>query len=211
MRLSSSLLALTLVAGCTRGALPNGKSCRELDAAACAAESACRVQGCPDCRGGSSFHGCVDKDDDELLACPGIACLPCSAYSDEPSCQAAGCTVGTCPDCQGGEIFGGCHEPGTKPAPVCPASCPAPCGTLDEAACSTSSSCHATYQDPGTCACAQPGCCAQFDACVEGDKADCTGPAGCAAPTPLCDGDYVISYTGPNGCYAGCVKKADCQ
>jgi hypothetical protein len=77
-----------------------------------------------------------------------------------------------------------------------------------QAACDTRSDCHSVFVDPGNCACAALGCCARFQACADGDKADCTGPALCKMMEPYCEGPYVIAFEG--SCYEGCVKRTDC-
>jgi len=81
---------------------------------------------------------------------------------------------------------------------------------VTQEACDASAECHSVFVDPGTCDCAQAGCCARFERCADGDLADCTGAnIACLIPTPYCeDPAYVVSYTG--ACYEGCVVPSDC-
>jgi hypothetical protein len=91
--------------------------------------------------------------------------------------------------------------PGDVPAATCNQ-------ITTQAACDIRGDCHSVYVDPGTCGCASPGCCAHFDHCADGGKANCTGPALCKAATPFCEAPYVVSYTG--SCYEGCVHQNEC-
>jgi len=77
-------------------------------------------------------------------------------------------------------------------------------------ACDASTACHSVFVDPGTCDCAEPGCCTSFLRCADGDLADCKGEnIACLLPTPNCEGPaYVVSYA--NSCYEGCVVPSDC-
>jgi hypothetical protein len=77
-----------------------------------------------------------------------------------------------------------------------------------QAACDARAGCHSVFVDPGTCGCAPSGCCARFDSCADGDKADCTGPALCKMKEPFCESPYTIAFEG--SCYEGCVKQTDC-
>lgn len=77
-----------------------------------------------------------------------------------------------------------------------------------ETECNARSDCHSVFEDPHNCACAALGCCARFRACADGDKANCSGPAACAMPTPYCEGPYLVAYQG--SCFEGCVKQTDC-
>jgi hypothetical protein len=96
------------------------------------------------------------------------------------------------------------------PIDTSPSDAPAPtCSQITtQAACDLRSDCHAVYVDPGTCGCASQGCCAHFDHCADGGKADCTGPASCTIVTPFCEAPYVVSYKGQ--CYEGCVRQTSC-
>ena len=76
------------------------------------------------------------------------------------------------------------------------------------AACDASADCHSVFQDPGTCGCAAPGCCAKFQRCSAGKKANCKGPVACLVAQPFCEAPYVLSYI--NACYEGCVRATDC-
>jgi hypothetical protein len=77
-----------------------------------------------------------------------------------------------------------------------------------QAACEARSDCHSVFVDPGNCECSTLGCCARFQSCADGDKANCTGPVACAIATPHCEGPYVVSIKG--SCFEGCVKQTDC-
>lgn len=77
-----------------------------------------------------------------------------------------------------------------------------------QAACDARTDCHSVFVDPGTCGCAASGCCARFDSCADGDKADCTGPALCKMMEPFCESPYIVAFEG--SCYEGCVKQNDC-
>jgi hypothetical protein len=131
---------------------------------------------------------------------------------DEAGCRArADCAVGSCPDCSGGTPFTGCYDPKLELGWACPAiACaPADCDQqTTEAACRARSECHPVYRDPGTCLCAQPGCCMMFDACADGAQANCKGPALCKSLPPTCEGQFTLGFA--NSCYEGCVKKSDC-
>jgi hypothetical protein len=77
-----------------------------------------------------------------------------------------------------------------------------------QAACDARDDCHSVFEDPGTCGCASPGCCARFKSCAAGGYADCLGPAMCNTVQPFCEAPYVIAYK--NLCYEGCVYQDDC-
>lgn len=96
------------------------------------------------------------------------------------------------------------------PGDTSPSDAPvAVCSQLTaQAGCDLRSDCHTVYVDPGTCGCSSPGCCARFDHCADGGKADCTGPATCKIATPFCDPPYVVAFTGT--CYEGCVRQTTC-
>lgn len=84
-----------------------------------------------------------------------------------------------------------------------------PCSQLTTAtACDARSDCHSVYVDPGTCGCAPSGCCARFNRCADGGRANCTGPATCKMAEPFCESPYVVSYS--NDCYEGCVRQTSC-
>jgi hypothetical protein len=78
-----------------------------------------------------------------------------------------------------------------------------------QAECDARPDCHAVFEDPGTCGCASPGCCARFKRCTVGGTADCLGPAMCEMMAPNCELPYVVAYTGL--CYEGCVKEDQCS
>jgi hypothetical protein len=83
------------------------------------------------------------------------------------------------------------------------------CGDITtQAACDARGDCHSVFVDEKNCACLALGCCARFQACADGDKADCTGPALCKMMQPYCEGPYVIAFEG--SCYEGCVQQTDC-
>lgn len=77
-----------------------------------------------------------------------------------------------------------------------------------QAECDARPDCHAVFEDPGTCGCSAPGCCARFKRCATGNTADCVGPALCEMVAPHCELPYVVAYTGL--CYEGCVKQDEC-
>jgi hypothetical protein len=79
---------------------------------------------------------------------------------------------------------------------------------ITQAACDARSDCHSVFEDPGTCGCASPGCCAHFRSCADGTWAACLGPALCDMVEPFCELPYVIAYK--NMCYEGCVQQTDC-
>ncbi|HEX2658436.1 MAG TPA: hypothetical protein VHU40_09195 [Polyangia bacterium] len=115
-----------------------------------------------------------------------------------------------CVDCDGA---GHC-----SPGAGCPgASCPPPdagttiaCSALTTlAACDARGDCHSVFTDPQKCGCPTLGCCATFARCVAGGRATCTGSPTCEAPTPYCEGPYVVSYTA--FCYDGCVRATACS
>jgi hypothetical protein len=113
-----------------------------------------------------------------------------------------------CPDCDGSSNFTVCTDQGVVgecPQPVCP---PSKCSGLDATACAMNGSCHAVYQPGAACGCATPGCCTFFSFCADGATATCSGTPTCEQVEPLCEGDYVISYTG--SCYEGCVLSSEC-
>ena len=115
--------------------------------------------------------------------------------------------------CPSGQMWcGGC----TVGSGVCALACPthvcpscADATTLD--ACQARTDCHAVFQDPGTCGCGSVGCCAKFQRCADGAKANCQAAPGlaCGAMTPYCESPaYVVSYTAT--CFEGCVTPEEC-
>ena len=135
---------------------------------------------------------------------------PC-ATADAGACPAGqtwcpGCTPGT-----GSCSVGGC------PGYACPlpdgGTADAAAGSCDQvttqAECDGRTDCHSVFEDPQTCRCAGLGCCMRFSRCAGGGRADCTGPAACLAPTPYCEGAFVLSYA--NSCYEGCVRQTACD
>ncbi|HEU5074874.1 MAG TPA: hypothetical protein VFU02_11880 [Polyangiaceae bacterium] len=107
-----------------------------------------------------------------------------------------------CPGCTPDEgicTLGGC------PGVAC-ASC-TEITTLEE--CEAAPGCHAVFNDPQTCGCAEIGCCARFAFCADGGEADCEGPVTCAAGAPFCEEPvFVPSYV--NDCIEGCVRPEVC-
>jgi hypothetical protein len=139
------------------------------------------------------------------LADGGAPCntLPQTACALRPDCR-----VDTCPTCDGTTTFIDCAKK-TDPAIGCGLDCPAPCSVTNDAAqCNSRPDCHAVFYDPGTCDCATPGCCMQFQQCADG-PAQCTGNPACAIPSPICGPGYVTSYT--TNCYEGCVLSSECK
>jgi hypothetical protein len=74
--------------------------------------------------------------------------------------------------------------------------------------CDARTDCHSVFIDPHDCRCAALGCCAHFQRCADGKKANCTGPVACTIASIFCEGPYVVSYT--NACYEGCVRATEC-
>jgi hypothetical protein len=65
------------------------------------------------------------------------------------------------------------------------------------------------FVDLQNCRCAALGCCAHFSSCADGDQANCKGGGlACDAPTPHCEGPYVVAFT--NTCFEGCVRATEC-
>ena len=116
-----------------------------------------------------------------------------------------GCTAGT-----GSCLTGGC--PGSACPPPDAGAADAPAGTCDtlttRAACDNRSDCHSVFLDPNNCMCSSAGCCAQFNSCANGGRANCDGQVSCGAKTPYCAGPYVVSYT--STCFEGCVLQSEC-
>lgn len=209
MRTSLAYLAAALLLGACGDSGLLGRACKDLSDAECRASSACELTGCPACDGSLTNKACVPLGEAPQLLCPGIACAPCSGLPESVCRASAQCQALTCDTC-GVTTYAGCADQGTKPAPICPdAPCALPCGDLtSEAACDSRSDCHPVYVDPGTCLCALPGCCAQFERCAAGGTADCKSGALCNSLPPTCEGPYVVAYTA--SCYEGCVKATDC-
>jgi hypothetical protein len=116
---------------------------------------------------------------------------------------ARGGAGGWCSCAAGGSIGTSPLDGGARDAPV-----PSCSELATQSECDTRNDCHSLFEDPGTCGCASPGCCARFKSCASGDKAECAGPVVCVTDPPLCERPYVLSYTGL--CYAGCVQESDC-
>ena len=136
-----------------------------------------------------------------LMWCPG--CTPGTG-----SCGTA-CTGVMCPVLDAGCTGSSCSIDATPRDTSPPDVSVATCSQLTtETSCNARGDCHAVFVDPGTCGCAGAGCCAHFDRCVDGGKANCAGPATCKAATPFCEAPFVVSYTG--SCYEGCVRQSEC-
>jgi hypothetical protein len=119
--------------------------------------------------------------------------------------------------CDGHTYSNDCERQGagvSKQADGACASNDAGAGTCSQvttqAECDGRSDCHSVFVDPGTCGCAAAGCCARFNRCADGGKANCNLPTGliCAIATPFCEAPYVHSYT--TNCYEGCVRQNEC-
>src|SRR5262249_38653190 len=141
------------------------------------------------------------------FSCPDVDCAtPCSAHQDEKSCSADPlCAVASCPDGGGNSKLHFCFDKGNPSSLQCPPLCST---VTSEAGCAQRSDCHAVYADPGTCACAPAGCCMVFQYCAPGLPADCSKNAGCRQIPPTCGADFLPSLV--NGCWEGCVHKAEC-
>jgi hypothetical protein len=111
----------------------------------------------------------------------------------------------------GGMVKGGAGGSGGAP-PLdggTPDVAPPKCSEVTtQVACDARDDCHSLFEDPGTCGCASPGCCARFKRCADGGYANCLGPAMCDMVEPFCEPPYVIAYT--SLCYEGCVYQDDC-
>lgn len=109
-----------------------------------------------------------------------------------------------CPGCNPGE--------GTCSAGGCPGvACPQCESVTSLEECEVTTGCHPVFEDPGTCGCATPGCCATYDFCAPGTEAICDAPAACAGPVPFCEEPYVVSLPAAGGCWEGCVRQEDCR
>lgn len=187
--------------------------CDGLDEATCRATDGCAVSTCDACDGVPQYSGCYRPGVDPEPGCSrfGACAPPCRDLKDEASCKGMpGCVADYCSGCTDeGMFFVGCRAPNEMQSP-CPLACPRRCSAFkDEASCDAQPDCHPTYHDPGTCDCGQPNCCTRFFECRDGAQVDCVGPARCSATAPYCEGAYVVAYE--NACYAGCVRKSDCQ
>jgi hypothetical protein len=125
-----------------------------------------------------------------------------------------GAGIGGNGGCASGKIYCPGCEPGTGQcfAGGCPAAACSPCSqAITDEACDAMPTCHSVFVDRGLCACASPGCCAQFLRCADGPTADCKGAdVNCEVQTPYCEApSYVVSFA--NACYEGCVRAQDCQ
>ena len=90
-----------------------------------------------------------------------------------------------------------------------PDAAPPKCSEVTtQTACDARDDCHSVFEDPGTCGCASPGCCAHFKSCADGNYANCLGPAACNIVQPFCEPPYVVAYK--SLCYEGCVQQDDC-
>lgn len=108
----------------------------------------------------------------------------------------------------GGMLKDGAAGAGGAP-PLDGGSMPPKCTELaTREACDARDDCHPVFEDPGTCGCASPGCCARFKSCAAGEYASCTGQAMCEVVAPFCDPPYVVAYSGM--CYEGCAFQDDC-
>jgi hypothetical protein len=127
----------------------------------------------------------------------------CEALGEMGCASRSDCLALRCLDCQGARRFRSCDMVGTASR-----SCAAlDCGCANVASlaeCQTAPSCHAVYRrecegDPS-----MPLCLMQYAFCGEGRFADCTGPASCLLPPPICESGTSVSYRG--SCYEGCVQ-----
>lgn len=173
--------------------------------AECEAMSACAFFQGPSCNGEPGVTFCYPKGSAVDYFCPPPP--PACSTLDEAACSArTDCRVDHCPACSGGSLALCARL--TDPPSTCP-HCVVPCSqvtVLED--CEVRTDCHAVYQDPGTCACAEPGCCAKFSFCADGNSAKCSGNPVCKSAAPHCEGIFVVSYT--DTCYEGCVEQADC-
>ena len=137
--------------------------------------------------------------------------LACNAITDAKRCAAEpSCAVGSCAGCDG-EIGTTCYAAG-QPGPLCPAiSCPSTCSAkTSQQACDVDPSCASLFNETTACQCASPGCCLQFDRCVDRpiSCAPTPGPAGSCALVVVCGPGYAKVYQG--SCPIGCVDAATC-
>jgi hypothetical protein len=196
--LSLVLLALSAVSGCgTVGVV----HCSDYDdTQSCDAQAACHVITCPSCSGASSFAGCYALDENPPGLCPGIQCpAQCPQLATRQDCLAVPtCEAPGCPDCGGGTTFIGCYNKGQGPIIDC-AQC-LDCSQFgDEGSCDASSQCHSIYMNGA------------FSLCGNGPAHCSPDPAqpACGAPTPFCDGDFTVGYSG--SCPEGCVRAGACD
>jgi len=129
--------------------------------------------------------------------------------------DAGGCPAGKiwCPGCTAGTgscLAGGC--PGSACPPLDGGTADAALGTCNtlttQSACDNRSDCHSVFVDLNNCGCSAAGCCARFNNCANGGRANCDGQVSCGAKTPYCAGPYVVSYT--STCFEGCVIQSEC-
>lgn len=204
------LAILILASACTRPAL-NGSGCKDLDERTCKQTAGCAVGQCTDCAARNGFAGCYAPATESAPPCPAISCAPpCKLLTNEIQCTSrSDCRANTCSGCKGESFFVGCRGANEAPSPCPLGACAPDCANAaDLATCDARPDCHPVFRDPGTCACAQPGCCMMFTACADGAHAACDGMPLCEIPTPYCEGDYVVGHT--QTCYEGCVRKSDC-
>ena len=163
--------------------------------------------------------------------CGGLAGLPCAAgeICDLPTGHCCCDYFGTCAakpqvcaavyqpvcGCDGRTYANDCTRQAAGVSKLSDGACATgdagatTCGQVTtQAECDSRSDCHSVFVDPGTCGCASPGCCAHFNICANGGRANCTGPVLCLAPQPFCELPYVLSYTAV--CYEGCVRQSEC-
>jgi hypothetical protein len=131
-------------------------------------------------------------------------CAPCSGTGGTGATGGALGTGGRGGTGSGGSGAGGAaDDAGTSDAAS------GSCDTVTtQAACDNRSDCHSVFVDPNNCKCATAGCCAQFNSCANGGRANCDGQVVCGAKTPYCAGPYVVSFT--STCFEGCVLQSEC-
>jgi hypothetical protein len=132
----------------------------------------------------------------------------CSTLDEQACILSPVCLANDC-NCNGNRTYSGCTDLNAPPPSCDPVCNPTDCSALtDEHTCSSSSNCHPVYEDFVNCGCAPVGCCMRFSRCANGQLAQCQGNPTCGLPTPLCEGNFVVSYTA--ACYEGCVMPAEC-
>jgi hypothetical protein len=175
------------------GSSGTGKTCGGIAGVSCPAGQFCDLQA-GSCNVADATGTCV--------ANAGLGCI--TIY--QPVC---GCNGKTYPsDCD--RQVAGVSKKSDGVCPTGDASTGSCSQVTTRAECDSRSDCHSVFQDPGTCGCAPAGCCARFNRCADGGRANCTGPVafGCTIAPPFCELPYVLSYTA--NCYEGCVLQSEC-
>lgn len=166
--------------------------CGSRDEDRCEADGACWLARCPGCRRELSL--CLPSNTRGAFACPRVACPPCSQLGSDSCGAETGCASLICEDCtEAGQFV--CYDP-QGPVPSCPrVDCA--CAGLSPGECFAAPDCHGVYLDePGNCACDEPGCCMVFQRCTSPGRAQCGffgGPL-CTLPAPTCGEGFSVRF-----------------